>query len=448
MKKLLNLHGVGAFLSVLVFASLLAPGFWLKLLVVCVAVAIQVIQDSFNSFLSWDEYDSFDKTELKKSGSANFIRNVWFSFVRILALIFIISYGLYYGSTEKLSWTVGLLGVVIPIIWFMSYYGKNLLTIPSENDIAYSDSSLQKLRSFITIFFLSTTLVMVYLNFGTWYVWLSSLLAIIILINRFIVDVVEGVKFKKIKKMIIVAALVAPVVIGIVSTIYQFWTKMWDLVGAFWMWLFKVSEPVCDAIAAFFTYRINLGITSVGVWLMIIIIIVVLIILGVIRDYLNYLDSNRKIAAEKIRIAKEKAEAERLKLEKEETRKENIIKVLYSLAHDIPISKAHLIYLAKNVHFVANFPVKKLTKFDFEEMFMISDVKKKIIWEHDLQTILEMYSIFFKNSETDDEELASIIEAVSKLCKFIEQYKDYQHFDVLKAMLDKSTTGIPPQWQK
>jgi hypothetical protein len=165
------------------------------------------------------------------------------------------------------------------------------------------------------------------------------------------------------------------------------------------------------------------------------------VIVKIIIDHSNYLDSKREMVIKQAIAAKEKAEAERI-------RKDNFEIIIYSLANDQPINKNYLVYLAKNSEYVKGFPIRKLADFSFDQMFTISDVKRKIIWEHDLERILEMYNSWFKKTETSDQDLAAIIKAVKSLCEFIKPYEGYESFNAFNRMLDNATPNIPPQWQK
>ncbi|MFZ2310938.1 MAG: hypothetical protein WAW11_05345 [Patescibacteria group bacterium] len=442
MKKFLNFHGLGALLSVVVISSLLTTGLWWKVAIIGAVFIFQAILESFNrfSYLKWNQEHGGFKHFTQNGDTA---RSIWFSAVKLLSAFFVIGYSFYYG--KQLTFIESLATSVLTVVAILLYHGNDLFPEKKEgeSETGFGDRKIGMLKKFITISLMSNSLFIAYLNFGTGYVWLSVLLAAIFLVGLMVNDLIGEVQFEntKTKKVVIIVASLLPLGISIISTIYQFWVNIWGTVEAFWILVIDNGSPICDTIWSFFTYRIGTIFGPIGVWLLLIIILVLAVMVKIIIDSANYLNSKHEIAVKQAIAAQEKAEAEEL-------RRKNFEVIIYSLANDKPISKEFLVYLGKNYSFVKGFPIRKLADFNFDQMFTISDVKRKIIWEHDLEGILEMYNSFFKKTETSDQDLDAIINAVKRLCKFIRKYEGYEAYNAFNRMLDSATPNIPPQWQK
>jgi hypothetical protein len=442
MKKFLSLHGLGILLSAVVISSLLTTGLWWKIFIIGLVFVFQAVLESFNrySYLKWNQEHGGFKNFTQNGDT---MRSMWFSAVKLLLAFFVIGYSFYYG--KQLTLIQSLVTSVITVAAILLYHGNNLFPEKEENEseTGFRERKVGVLKKFITISLMSNSLFIAYLNFGTQYVWLSSLLAVIFLVGLMVNDLIGEVQFEnnKTKKVVIIVASLLPFGISIISTIYQFWVNIWGGVSAIWIWIIDNGGPICDAIWSFFTYRIGSAFGPISVWLLLIVILMLVVIVKIIIDHSNYLDSKREMVIKQAIAAKEKAEAERI-------RKDNFEIIIYSLANDQPINKNYLVYLAKNSEYVKGFPIRKLADFSFDQMFTISDVKRKIIWEHDLERILEMYNSWFKKTETSDQDLAAIIKAVKSLCEFIKPYEGYESFNAFNRMLDNATPNIPPQWQK
>ncbi len=449
MKKFLeSRYALGMSLSAIIIASLFIPGIWGKVICLGFVMIVQFMLESFDRSLGWDEYQSFEDRFIE-GAEVNLVRNVFFSGVKLLCLGLVVAYGLYYEPSDKLNPIVGLLAIIVPTIWFLSYYGSELMSRHGENEIEteYSDDSFKKMRRFITMILLTSSLIMAYLYFGTWYVWLASVLNVIILFNSLLIEMVgEELQFDLLKKRIVALVLITPFFIGLVSEIVQFWAGINNFLDVIWTWSVNAVVAAWDFIGFVLTYRLNLLGSSASVWLLLIFVICIFLLLKIIAYHINRAEQDKCEALYEARIAEEEAEAKRLEAENEEIMRRNLIQIMCTLANDIPISKEYLFYLGKNLVFLKDFPISKLTAFDFKQLFKISDQKQKIVWEHDLKYILEMYDSFFKKAETSDRDLAAITAAIQKICIFVEEYKEYKSFDAFRRMLDEATPNIPSAW--
>jgi uncharacterized membrane protein len=186
------------------------------------------------------------------------------------------------------------------------------------------------------------------------------------------------------------------------------------------------------------------GFSSLQLWQF---ILIVLSILLVIKFGFDLMDRKRKEREERIdnldkqkKIEKEqKAEEERKKIEEkrrlaEQEKQARFYKLFVSLANDVPISEEDLVYLSKNLSFPNEFPITKLVDFDFKKLFFVSDVKRKILWRHELKDILVMYNSFYE-CEYTDKELRKLDDTASHIYHLMDKFKDYDSYETFKGMV-------------
>ena len=197
------------------------------------------------------------------------------------------------------------------------------------------------------------------------------------------------------------------------------------------------TEPVAKN---FFTIKIIAGF-RVYHFIFIIFIISVTVYAIILR--VNSIVAKRK---EKIADLNKQKELEK-KQKAEEEKKSRFYKIFVSLANDIQISEEDLVYLSKNLSFPNEFPIAKLVRFDFKKLFVISNIKCKVIWHHDLEEILRMYNSFYKN-ETDDKKLHLLINVISNIYHLWDELLGYNAHEPFKKMVKKTTSDMTKFWQE
>jgi hypothetical protein len=422
MKKFLSFHGLGILLSVVVLVSLFIPGIWWKIFTISLVFIFQAVLESFSrySYLAWNQDGSGFKS-FTQDGDAS--RSLWFSGVKLLLAASVAGTALSYGN--HLTFMSGVIALAVAATSIVLYYGNDLF--PEINEIGIKDEGIGKVKKIVTIFLVSSSLLIAYLNFGTGYVWLSALLAVIFLAGMMINDLIGEVEFenKKTKKIVIIVASLLPFAISIVSAVYQYWGNISYCLGVVWNWL---AKTIINVLA----YEIE----DTPVWVILLGLLVVGLFLRVIIQISNHRDIKDKAEAEKAKAAQHALEAACL-------RKKNFDVIIYSLANDKVISAEYLIYLAKNAEYIENFPKKKLINFKpLQEMFNISEVKEKIVWDHDLESVIALYDSWFQDSKAGDAILELIIETMDVLCDFVSQYSEYSGFNAFKKMLEKTAPNI------
>jgi hypothetical protein len=424
MKKFLSFHGLGILLSAVVLVSLFIPGIWWKVAVIAVVFIFQAVLESFSrySYLAWNQDDSGFKS-FTQDGDAT--RALWFSGVKLLLAASVAGTALSYGN--HLTFMSGVIALAVAVTSIVLYYGNDLF--PEKNEIGIKDEGIGKAKKIVTIFLISDSLLIAYLNFGTGYVWLSALLAVIFLAGMMINDLIGEVEFenKKTKKIVIIVASLLPFAISIISTVYQYWGNISHYLGVAWSWFIGIL-----------LYKI----LDTPVWVILISFLAAGLFLRGMIQVVNYRDSKDKAEAEKARAAQHALETACL-------RKQNFDIIIYSLANDKVISAEYLIYLAKNAEHIGKFPKKKLIAFEpLEEMFNISDVKQKIVWDHDLESVIALYDSWFQDSKTDDTILELITEIIDDLYDFVSQYNEFSGFNAFNKMLEKTAPNILSQMRK
>ncbi|MEI6835327.1 MAG: hypothetical protein WCK59_00665 [Candidatus Falkowbacteria bacterium] len=425
MKKFLSFHGLGILLSAVVLVSLSIPGIWWKIFTISLVFIFQAVLESFSrySYLAWNQDGSGFKNFTQDGDPA---RALWFSGVKLLLAASVFGAALSYGN--HLTLISGIIALVVAVTSIVLYYGNDLF--PEINEIGIKDEGIGKAKKIVTIFLISSSLLIAYLNFGTGYVWLSALLAVIFLVGMMVNDLVGEVQFEntKIKKTVIIISSLLPFAISIISTIYQYWGNISYYLGVVWGWL---AKTIINVLA----YEIE----DTPVWVIILVLLMVIMFIVSIIRINDYQKNQAKAEVERTKAAQHALGVESL-------RKQNLDLIIYSLANDEVISAEYLIYLAKNAEYIEKFPKKKLINFEpLEEMFNISDVKRKIIWDHDLESVIALYDSWFSDSKTDDSVLELIMETINGLWDFLSPYNEYSGFNAFNKMLAKVAPNIPSQ---
>lgn len=101
-----------------------------------------------------------------------------------------------------------------------------------------------------------------------------------------------------------------------------------------------------------------------------------------------------------------------------------------------------LIYLARNRRYIrADSYTKALVEeIKWDKFFQISLLKKQIIWNPGLESVLYFLSELYSESY-DDEELSLIISSLENLCKFISEFSEFTGFSALSKLLEKKFSG-------
>ena len=299
---------------------------------------------------------------------------------------------------------------------------------------------------------LASSLAMSFLYFGTWYVWISSAVSLIIYFYGMLDSVVDEVftddpskTIYRIKKLSYVFVLLLPFLIGIIS--------MADQASVSFMANFNtIGEGLVDILSVFYygsiavlTYKICIFGWCFPTWLLPIIALL-LYIYNIVRKEFEIRAETKRNEIEK---AVEARDAERLKDQKEKQITEDLIKHLYSFAINAEVTKEQLFFFAKNRKDLRFFPVNKLNSFDFELIIVdISLTNKMFKWEHDLEKVLEMFNFLYANESTSEDEIAMIVGAVEKICNIGEHYNKYKAFELFKKMLNEATKDMPKLWSK
>jgi len=89
--------------------------------------------------------------------------------------------------------------------------------------------------------------------------------------------------------------------------------------------------------------------------------------------------------------------------------------------------------------------VEPLTQVDPKDFFLISKIKKQIIFDNGLSDVVELFNYLYRKSY-HDEELRAIIKWLQKFHRFIEDYKECQGYQAFKDTMAQNTRDIPNKW--
>lgn len=420
-----------ATLQAIMFASFWAPGLLGKMIVIVLVIAIQYFLEKHDDNLKWDVYDYFDAfgagTESKRIQ-----HNVLFSLTKLMSFIFIIGYVLFLVPTGMLDFKVGVLVFAITCFWFLLYYGSELLELTDAKEDRFTDYRYEKLRRFITMAILTSSLAMSFLYFGTWYVWISSAVSLLIYVYGMLDSVVDEVftdekseTIDRIKKLSYVFALLLPFLIGIIS--------MADQASVSFMANFNtIGEGLVDILSVFYygsiavlTYQICIFGWCFPIWLIPLIALLSYIYKIVRKEFEIRAETKRN----EIEKAVEAKDVERLKDQKEKQMTNDLLKNLFDLAIDAPVTQEHLFFFAKNRSQLRLFPIKKLCSFCLKSTFTIhTRGEGRLDWKHDLEEVLALFNELYKNTATSDEDAEAIYMAVKEMVEFLEQHKQIKTY--------------------
>lgn len=289
------------------------------------------------------------------------------------------------------------------------------------------DGSYEKFRAFLSVATLIVIIVFIYLYFATQLIWLSVLMFIAL---AFITEDFEELNFGQNTSFVFLFLFCLT---AVVSTIYQFWHNIGLAMQNAWNYLFSFdfSHPI---------------------WLVIGLIVLAVAIMILVRYIRSKrvekmalaaiaLEEARQLALQKEKRAKEKSEEEAAKAKTQEELKE-----ISASLQDGSISAKQLIFLAKHRDlYLGKITMEPLTQVNPEDFFLISKIKKQIIFDNGLSDVVGLFNYLYRKSY-HDEELRVIIKWLQKLHRFIDDYKDFQGYQAFKDMMTQNTRDIPDQW--
>jgi uncharacterized membrane protein len=395
----------------------LIPIFWGRVIALATLILLQYILEAKNDDLEWNSYSSFFSKEL--SAYSAFIQNLIWVFAKWVTMLNCIYVGIAFNSE------VNNFGLYLPLIF------GSLLVILS---VSYwlelhkrSDNGFDMLKVFLALPVFLLTLVSICLNFGTQFIWMPII--VFFLIDGFYVfnDLTVIIKRRHRDKIMPTLERIF-VLIGIVSTIYQF--RFAKILFGLVLW------------------KIIFG-------LLIIILLIVLIRL-LVKYFIKRMKKRQQKKEREKKEREEKLKTEQI-IQREVEKKAEITKRFYSISNRIDfgteLNHEEAYFLIKNYFFDGFskdrfFDGFKNIKIKDAIILETSDIKRQIIYRdtasHFLYLLNEIYAATF-----NDELLKKLAKLLADFCNYINDHSDYKGADDLRKLVEKKCFSFPPyEWKE
>jgi hypothetical protein len=402
------------FVAVVIFA--LGQTFAIGLTVLSALIIIQaILSDQLEEQFNWDEWKnlSFDSEYLSVEEMRSKVLNIMSNLVKVFVIMSVLR--LVYSHYGEIN-PFGNLGVAIAIsVWFIFA----LIYILSRRQ-AY-----EKLRICLSLAVIVAITASAYLYFGTQVMWLFPILAAAF---SFLFGGFSELEEKVSDYLISTWFSLILFLAAIVSTIFQFWNS------------------ISGFFVGIFSFKLLLG---MEVWAALLVVAILFLVIWVIlwykkqqRSRKNAQDRLLKEAGEKeSRLARE-AELKAKKEVADAEIQEKIEKILVVLDKK-EIDREALIFLSQNKdQCLSKLNIVNLTKVNWEEYFLISSVKRQMVWNNNLEGILSMFRSLYDRSY-QDEDLTAIIESFRALRDFIGMTSDFRGYSQINGILSDLTKGMP-----
>lgn len=395
MKKIIESRFGLAILFVLVnLATFLVPHFWGRVVMMLAIFIVQIIFETVYDDFVWGDDDKFFNDKQIKNLSFNLSK--WLTLVNFAYCS--VAFNL---NINSCGLVLGILYIAIILIFMLLYY------------LFDSDRKIIKFNGLIVIPLLVSVPFLIYLHFGTQFIWVPISVffigALFAIFDEIIYSIFERWDYDFFTK-ISLYVFSALCLIGVVSTLIQFWS----------------------AISAFLTIEV-LG-NALWLWLIAIIVLVVIV-------YLASLVVKEAKLRERLKAINQRIEAEKqLELEKiaeKEKKKQEKIKRLGMIPVGSPneVFPSDLVFIAKLFNakeLDVNFQFSKVLKIRIKELLSVSDQKKQLVYNQDLVEVLEMYNRLYQKTFSDWF-LKDLVKNFVSFCEFIKPYQDYKGFASLRA---------------
>lgn len=295
----------------------------------------------------------------------------------------------------------------------------------------------EKIRFIFSLLISMMLLVSCYLFFGTQLVWLPFGLFALFGVNggfRELDDVFRTLRRIDIKFSCLFLVL-GSLLIAIISTIVQFWNSMSALTISFWSHVLSIG-----------IYEL---IPGLEIWLIIIGLFVITISAFFIIKFIKrrLAEKRSKLAIKEAECSKKKAEAEKANYIKEA--KAKIAEIIEESLKSKSIIKHELDYLVdKNLRpYLPVIDLEFLKLIKWEQYITISQVKKQIVWEHSMKSVISFLDYIYSKTYSD-KELSSILLILIDLREYFlnPDYSNFRGVADFKKMFESETLNIPVEF--
>lgn len=266
------------------------------------------------------------------------------------------------------------------------------------------------LTAIIVVSMLILSLEEIWIHFGSQFVWMPvSAFVIFFFFNGYH----SSYKFMVSIHGISLPAIITLIILGLISTFYQFW----------------FAEVM-------FGVRLWHILSGLGV------ILILLIVIKLISTH--KFEKNERIENEK-REKEQKERKEKEEIEKkaaaEKVKENNLERSKKILGTDHNLSWDDVFFLRNNFSDGETYILKRISQLSLIDLLEISKVKKTIVWNNSLEAALCLIEIIVKKLY-DDILLKEYIEQVESLIKGTLEYKDYKGYEALIKRISESCSTV------
>lgn len=412
----------GLFFGVNMFAlnQTLAIG----LIILLASIAAQAMFAAKIKNLRWNYHNSLSFRNYKRKERFDKWVNLLFNLNKVLTILSVL-----YFMVTRIAVAQIFSSVVIALV-IASVILSSLAFFFFAKKGAY-----ETIRAILAIIVIFLTLSFVYLYFGTQAIWLLAVLifAFSLLLNS--CEEIEDVLSMR-EDMFGLVSTVALLVVGLISTVIQFWNN--------------IATFVCMIVTSFLSWQVF----GIHVWIILISVILFFIIVSIFKYILRKkaekkADLKKQEDDEKAKIARKK-EVEEQQAKQKTAEAERLTKIterMKSLESVGSFSDVDLVFIANNFDsdIVLNSKIdpKLFTQVNLFTLFAtISDVKQKLFYEPSLVKVLSLYGALYGRSK-NDEFLDGLIKVIDKLIESINYKGTYTGSDGLLKVIERECKNFP-----
>lgn len=397
------------------------PIFWGRVIALATLILLQYILEAKNEDLEWNSFSTFFSKEL--SAYSAFIQNLIWVFAKWVTMLNCIYVGIIFNSE------VNNFGLFLPFIFV------SLLVILS---VSYwlelykrSDNGFDMLKVFLSLPIFLLTLVSIFLNFGTQFIWMPII--VFFLIDGFdVFDDLTVIIKRRLRDGIMPTLERIFVLIGIISTIYQF----------------RFAKILFGLVLWKIIFGFLFGLLTI--------VLLIVLIRLLVKSFIKRMKRRQQKKEREKKEREEKLQAEQT-AQRAAEKKAEITKRFNSIRNRIDfgteLNHEEAYFLIKNYFFDAwskglFFDGFKNIKIKDAIIMETSDIKRQIIYRdsasHFLYLLNEIYATTF-----NDGLLKELVRLLSAFCDYINDHSDYKGADDLKKLVEKKCFSFPPyEWKE
>lgn len=432
------------FIGILLFA--LNQSFGVGLTVIVSSLVVQfMLSRKYRDSFHWNTYEHFRFWGL--TGEIKFYKtlNILFNATKVATVLGILR--LVYLNYSEILNPFGSLGITIFVC--LTIIGILIISLSSYNRRGNYLRAYEKVRGNLAIVVVLMVVSFVYLTFGTQLIWIPFLAMLAFSLFDGCGEIEEVLNIDE--NNLHIGSLLVILLTAIISSTIQFWDGIANFFMTIWAFLVKVGM-----------YEFIPG-GYVWVVFLVIAVLAIIIILAryqgrrdrAKREYLRIQNETKEILA-KEKLQREEQSKDRKIREEEEKQKEKLfvektwkeIAALEEVLEKRDITMKELLHISSvysRFDCLSRFKVKHLTAIPLKDYFVISLVKKQIVWPASFTSLINMYGFLYSKNYYDGD-LKLIISILNDLLTYLGEYKEFTGYKEMEKLIQK--TEIPLTWEK